>query len=144
MGNLVLFCGLKCAFKGTNVLTVMAVNKFDGLAAVSGTAAAQSYEAVKFAGGQHFSTSHDFMVFRIGSGFIKQLGCHTGSFQNALDCLYDTGTAKTGSDDQGISHAKCFGIIANHRVRTPTDIYGRIGVLHFDRIFGSLLGKCPF
>src|SRR6185369_10516237 len=80
----------------------------------------------------------------LGGYFIKHLGVNPGSLQHALDCLDNAGAFQAGGYDQSIGHTQCSGIITNHCMCAPTDIYGWISVHHLDRVFKSFILKGPF
>ena len=64
--------------------------------------------------------------------------------QNTLNFLNDPGPLEAGGDDQGIGHTQSFGIVADHGVRAPADVHGRIGVLHLDRVLFSFFAQGTF
>src|SRR6185369_1988754 len=135
LGNSVGLGCLESPFEAPDILSVMAVNEFDSLAGVMGAAAAEADDAVKFAGGQCLGACHYFKVLGVGGYFIKHLGVNPGSLQHALDCLDNAGAFQAGGYDQSIGHPQCSGIITNHCMCAPTDIYGWISVHHLDRVF---------
>src|SRR6185369_12185238 len=83
------------------------------------------------------------MVFRVGSNFVEHFGSNPGSLQYALDRFDNAGAFQACGDDQRLGHAEGLGIVANHCMCTPTDIYGRICVHHLDRVFQSFILKGP-
>src|SRR5450631_4130891 len=97
----------------------MAVDEFDGLAAVVGTAAAEADDTVEFAGSQYLGACHNFMVLGVGGYLVKHRGSNPCSLQHALDGLDNAGALQAGGYDQGIGHTESFGVIADHCMCTP-------------------------
>jgi len=74
VGDLVLLGALERPLEGANVLAVVAVDKLDGLCTVGGGAAADADHAVELAGGERLGPFHDFIILRVRSRLVIDLG----------------------------------------------------------------------